>query len=347
MKKLLALLLALTMLLALCACASGQTTETTETSAATEEKTEAAEETAASSWKVGLILEGSLGDESINDQAYEGLKLVGETFGVETKYVECTDASMYNDYLEGLVSEGYNIICCDSFNQEEALRAFAPNYPDVRFMILDTEVSDIDNVASFMYATHECSYLAGVAAAMKSESGVIGFIGGMQIPTIEKFEVGFIEGVASVNPDAKVISKYIGNDNSAWNDPATAKTLTMDCISNGADVCYHAAGASGMGMIEACAENGIWAIGVNVDQTHLSPEHMLTSALTKGDRAIYLYVESVLNGEPMTGLSILDCSNEGVGLTFGEFMTEDILTAVEDATAKIVSGEIKVTNVME
>lgn len=335
MKKLLALILALVMVLAVTAC-GGNASDT--------ENTGDNEETPAI--KVGLLLEGSLGDESINDQAYEGLLKVAEDFGVETKYVECDDTSKYIDYLEGLVSAGFNVICCDSFNQEEALSEFAPQHPDVHFMILDTEVSDIDNVASFTYATHECSYLAGIAAAMKSESNVIGFIGGMQIPTIEKFQVGFEEGVHSVKPDATVIVKYIGNDNSAWNDPATAKTLTMDCISNGADVCYHAAGASGMGMIEACVEKGIWAIGVNIDQAHLAPENMLTSALTKGDRAVYLFTESCVNGTPLSGMTVLNCANEGVGVVESEFMTEDIMAAVNDAVAKIVNGELTVTNVM-
>lgn len=330
MKRIVAILMAAAMLLALTACGgeSGGKTDQPEV-------------------KVALILEGSLGDESINDQAYEGLKQVADTFKVETKYVECTDPSMYADYLEGLVEQGFNVICCDSFNQEEALRAFAPEHPDVRFMILDTEISGMDNVASFMYATHECSYLAGIAAAMKSESKVIGFIGGMQIPTIEKFQVGFEEGVHSVAPDAQVLVKYIGNDNSAWNDPATAKTLTLDCISNGADVCYHAAGASGLGMIEACTDSGIWAIGVNIDQEHLAPENMLTSALTKGDRAIYLYVESILNGSPLTGLNILNCANEGVGVVESQFMTEDIMAAVNEAAAGIADGTVTVTNVMD
>lgn len=336
MKKLLALLLALVMALSVTACGDKNPGDT--------EKKDNEGDTPAI--KVGLLLEGSLGDQSINDQAYEGLLKVAEDFGVETKYVECDDSSKYIDYLEGLVSAGFNVICCDSFNQEEALREFAPQHPDVHFMILDTEVSDIANVASFTYATHECSYLAGIAAAMKSESNVIGFIGGMQIPTIEKFQVGFEEGVHSVKPDATVIVKYIGNDNSAWNDPATAKTLTMDCISNGADVCYHAAGASGMGMIEACVEKGIWAIGVNIDQTHLAPENMLTSALTKGDRAVYLFTESCVNGAPLSGMTVLNCANEGVGVVESQFMTEDIMAAVNDAAAKIVSGELTVTNVM-
>lgn len=293
--------------------------------------------------KVALLLEGSLGDESINDQAYEGLKLVGDKFGVTTKYVECTDSSTYVDTLRSLSENGYSLIVCDAFNFADALREVAPYYPDVNFAIFDSAIEDIDNVTSFMYASHESSFLAGVAAAITSESGIIGFIGGMEIPGIVRFQVGFEEGVHYVNPEAKVITKYIGNDNSAWSDPATAKSLAIDCINNGADVCYHAAGGSGIGMIEACTEKDVWAIGVNVDQAHLSPDRVLTSALTKGDQAIYLFTESYLNGSILKGLYDLDCSNDGVGLVDSEHLSEEAKEAVQQAKEKISNGEIKVT----
>lgn len=295
--------------------------------------------------KVGLILTGTLGDESVHDQAYAGLQQVAEDFKCETKYVECTDSSMYIDSLQSLCEGGYQLICCDSFTVADAMLTVAKDYPNVRFMILGTIVEGGENVTSIDYASHEASFLAGVAAAMKSESGVIGFIGGMEIPSIQKFEVGFLEGVAYVNPDATVIVKYVGSDDTAWNDPATAKALTLDQIANGADVCYHAAGASGMGMIEACNEKQVYAIGVNTDQAHLAPSVVLTSALTKGDRAIYLFVENYLNGTPLTGATILDCKDGGVGLADSDFMTDEIWEKVNDCTAKIISGEIKVTDV--
>ena len=328
MKKLVASMLAMLMVLGLSTCAFAEPMD-------------------AADVKVGLVLAGSLGDESINDQAYAGLQEVMADFGVEGKYVEAMDSTEYFDVIETLCDAGYNIIVCDSYDFEEALKEVCPLYPEVYFMILDTYVPDIENLASFMYASHETSYLAGVVAGMTTESNVVGFIGGMEIPTIEKFQVGFEEGVASVNPDATVLVKYIGNDNSAWNDPATAKSLTLECISNGADVCYHAAGASGLGMIEACHENDIWAIGVNIDEDHCDPCHVLTSALTLGDRAIYLYVESILNGAPLQDLTILNCANQGVGLVEDEAMSEEVLAAVADATQKIASGEIVVTNVMD
>lgn len=297
--------------------------------------------------KVGLVLSGSLGDESINDQAYSGLQDVMTDFGVEGKYVECTDSSEYFDVIETLCDSGYNAIICDSYEFEDALKEICPLYPEINFMILDTYVPEIPNLASFMYATHECSFLAGIVAAMESKTGVVGFIGGMQIPTIEKFQVGFEEGVAYVNPDASVLVKYIGNDNSAWTDPTTAKSLTLECIANNADVCYHAAGASGLGMIEACHENNLWAIGVNIDQNHCDPCHVITSALTLGDRAVYLFVEAILNGAPLTDLTILNCANGGVGVVESELMSAETYAAVQDAAAKIASGEITVTNVMD
>ena len=295
--------------------------------------------------KVGLVLSGTLGDESVHDQANAGLKKVEEKFGCETKYVECTDSSMYVDCIQNLCETGFQIVCCDAFSLSDALETVAPNYPDVKFMILDTVVEG-ENITSFTYATNECSFLAGVAAAMKSESGIIGFVGGMEIPTIQKYQVGFEEGVAYVNPDAKVIAKYIGNDGSAWNNPASAKSLTLDMIKNGADVCFHAAGASGLGMIEACVENDIYAIGVNTDQTALAPDHMLTSALTKGDHAICLFVESFLKGDLLTGTTLLDCANDGVDVVESQFFDDDIKAEIAECKEKIIAGEIKVTDVM-
>ncbi len=160
--------------------------------------------------------------------------------------------------------EGYDLVVFNAFNQEEALRPVAPAYPDVNFMLLDTVVDDISNVACFTYATHEVSFLAGVLAARKSITGVVGFIGGMEIPTIQKYQKGFEEGVAYVNAADTVIAKYVGNDNNAWSDPATAKSLTLDEIANVADVCFHAAGGSGLGMIEACNEKGVLLDCVNI-----------------------------------------------------------------------------------
>ncbi len=309
--------------------------------------TEETDESTAATVKVGLVLTGALGDQSVNDQAYDGLIYAQDNYGVEVKAVECTDASMYAEAAQKFCDEGYDLVIFNAFNEEEALRTVAPAYPDVHFMILDTIVDDIANVACFTYATHEVSFLAGVLAARKSATGVIGFIGGMEIPTIQKYQTGFEEGVAYVNPAATVIAKYVGNDNNAWSDPATAKSLTLDEIANGADVCFHAAGGSGLGMIEACNEKGVYSIGVNIDQSHLAPDTVLTSALTRGDVAIEMFVKSYIDGSVLTGHTTLDCANGGVGLVESSFFTDDDKAAIQDATEKIISGEIVVTNVMD
>ncbi len=307
----------------------------------------AADEIAAADVKVGLVLTGTLGDQSVNDQAYAGLMYCEENYGVQVKAVECTDASMYAEAAQKFCEEGYNLVVFNAFSQEEALRTVAPAYPDVAFMILDTVVDDIANVACFTYATQEVSFLAGVLAARKSTTGVIGFIGGMEIPTIQKYQKGFEEGVAYVNAEGTVIAKYVGNDGNAWNDPATAKSLTLDEIANGADVCFHAAGGSGLGLIEACNEKGVYSIGVNIDQSHLAPDTVLTSALTRGDVAIQIFVKSYLDGAVLTGHTTLNCANDGVGLVESSFFTDDDKAIIADITAKIISGEIKVTNVMD
>ena len=356
-KGFLALLMAAMLLLAYaCAPAAVESTATADAQpaeAATEAPAEAPATTeapagiVAADVKVGLVLTGALGDQSVNDQAYAGLMYCQENYGVQVKAVECTDASMYAEAAQMFCEEGYDLVVFNAFNQEEALSTVAPAYPDVNFMLLDTVVDDISNVACFTYATHEVSFLAGVLAARKSTTGVVGFIGGMEIPTIQKYQKGFEEGVAYVNPADTVIAKYVGNDNNAWSDPATAKSLTLDEIANGADVCFHAAGGSGLGLIEACNEKGVYSIGVNIDQSHLAPDTVLTSALTRGDVAIELFVKSYLDGAVLTGHTTLNCANGGVGLVESSFFTDDDKAAIADVTAKIISGEIKVTNVMD
>ena len=295
---------------------------------------------------VGLVCSvGGLGDQSINDQAQMGMDWIAKDFGVQTRTFEPMEDSQVLDMIQRLCELKYDLIVIDAFSLEDPMIQCAIAYPDQRFMILDTVV-DLPNVMSFTYATHNGSFLAGVAAALKTESKVIGFVGGMNIPVIKKFELGFIEGIQYVDPSIRVISKYIGNDDSAWNDPATAKSLTLDMIANGADICYHAAGASGMGMIEACKEKGIWAIGVNIDQAHLAPDIMLTSMLTRGDVAIYVATEKMLKGEKVSGHVILDCDNDGVGIVMNDFFTAEEKSKIEDARTKIIAGDIVVTDAM-
>ena len=326
-----------------CGTQSGSNTAKTEEKKA-ESTTESKDDNA--NVKVGLICSiGGLGDQSVNDQAQAGMDVIKADFGVETKTFEPMEESQVMDMIQKLVDLDYDLIVCNAYSLEDGMRKVAETQPDKNFMILDTIV-DMDNVMSFTYATHEGSFMAGVAAALKTKTGVVGYLGGTEVPTIKKFEVGFVEGAKYVNPDIKVISKYIGNGQNVWNDPATAKALTLDMIANGADVCYQVAGGSGLGLIEACVEKDVWAIGVNIDQSHVAPENVLTSMLTRGDVAIQIATKKLLDAEDISGHVVLNCENDGVGLVLNDYFTAEEKTQIEDIKKKIVSGEIVVTDVM-
>jgi basic membrane protein A len=295
----------------------------------------------------GLVIEPSgLGDQSVNDQAYAGLQHAEKELGVEVKLMEPQDSSQFLDMNQKLVETGYQIIINDAFSMADAVTQVAERYPKVKFVILDTVV-DKPNVISATYETHNGSFLAGVAAAMSSKSGVIGFVGGMKIPTIERFEGGYIDGAKWINPNITVISKYVGNDGSAFSDPATAKALTLDLGSNRADVVYQAAGGSGLGVINGCAELGIWAIGVNIDQEHIAPDTVLTSMLTRGDNAVFQAIKDFKEGKNTGNHLVMDLSNDGVGVVMSKHLSSETKAKIEEARKKIIAGEIKVTDAMK
>jgi basic membrane protein A len=297
--------------------------------------------------KAGLVIEPSgLGDQSVNDQAYAGLQRAEKELGVEVKLMESQDPSQFLDMNQKLVESGFQIVINNAFSMADAVAQVADSYPGAKFVILDTVV-DKPNVVSATYETHHGSFLAGVAAAMNSKSEIIGFVGGMKIPTIERFEVGYIEGAKWVNPKITVISKYIGNDGSAWSDPAKGKALTLDLGSNKADVVYHAAGGSGLGVISGCQELGIWAIGVNIDQEHIAPNTVLTSMLTRGDNAVFESIKAFKEGKDFGTHLIMDLTNDGVGIVMSRHLSGETKAKVEEARKKIISGEIKVTDAMK
>lgn len=296
--------------------------------------------------KVGLIIDmAGLGDKSINDQAYAGLKRAESELGVEIKLMEPKDASQVFDMEQKLAESGYQMIINDAFSMADAVTQAADQYKDVQFVILDT-VIDKDNVISATYQTHEGSFLAGAVAAMNSKSGTIGFVGGMQIPTIERYEVAYIEGAKYINPEIKILVKYIGNDATSWSDAAKGKALTEDLASNSADVVFHAAGGSGLGVIEGCKGKGIWAIGVNVDQEEVAPETVLTSMLTKGDVAVFQSIEAFVNKTELEKNLVMGLENDGVGLVMSKHITEDMQKQLNDIKEQIISGKIVVTDAM-
>lgn len=356
------LMAVLMMLFALVGCAnnpatvsssqpSGSANAQVSQAAATVQASQSAIQTAGqakSDLKVGLIIATSgLGDKSINDQANAGLTKAASDFGIQTKLMQPTDASQFLNMEQTLAESGYQMIINDSFDQADAVTKAADQYKDVQFVIIDTVVNK-PNVLSATYATNECSFLAGAAAALASKTGTVGFVGGMSIPTIQEFEAGYEQGAKYVNPNIKVLVKYIGNDNTVWADAPKAKALTLDLANNGADVVFQAAGGSGLGVIDGCKEKNIWAIGVNVDQESVAPATVLTSALTSGDVAIYQAIQSYMKNPTVGSLGtslVMNLKNNGVGLVMSKNLTDDQKSKINAIKQDVIDGKIKVVDV--
>ncbi|MEA5049983.1 MAG: BMP family ABC transporter substrate-binding protein [Oscillospiraceae bacterium] len=334
MKKLTAILLAIVLCLSLAACKSDK-----------QDDTAAPAGDAQSKIRVGLIagLTG-FGDLSMNDQALLGCQMAEKDFGIEYKAVEPKDTTQVLDMIQGFVDDGYNIIIAAVPDYDDIIAEVAPTYPDVHFITVDSTLS-MDNVMCVEYLTHQGSYLAGAAAAMNSKTGIIGAVGGMDLTVISRFIDAYIQGAQSINPDIQCIVKYVGTDYNAWADTTTAKSITLDMIDNGADVIFQIAGGAGLGTIEACKQEGVWAIGVNVDQEEIAPDNVLTSMLTVGEAAIYSAIKGyVENGTPISGTFQASLENGGVGIVYSKNLTDDQKTQLKAIEADIIAGKIDVVD---
>ena len=243
--------------------------------------------TANAALKVGLVLDkGGKDDKSFNTSAYEGAMKAQKELGIELKYVEASDSNALEVLHRNFAQKKYDLIIGIGFAQADAVKKVAALFPQTQFAIVDGEVK-ADNVRSLLFEEHEGSFLMGAAAALKSKTGVVGFIGGMDIPLIRRFQKGYEAGVKYVNPKATVINNYIGVTGEAWNNPAKAKEMALAQAGQKADVIFHAAGASGSGLFDAAAEKNIYAIGVDSNQNWMKPGVVLTSMLKRVDVAVY------------------------------------------------------------
>jgi basic membrane protein A len=232
------------------------------------------------------------------------------------------------------------------FSWATALEATAPEFPDVNFVVIDTVV-DQPNVQSIMFDEHTGSFLVGALAAMKSETGTVGFVGGMDVPLIHRFYCGYAEGAKQVNPDIQLIENYTGTTPAAWNDPVTAGELAKAQMDTGADVVYAAAGGSGLGVLQAMADAGKYSIGVDSNQNYLQPGSVLTSMLKRVDVAVHTAFNEA--GDDATfkpGRIDLGLADEGVGYALDEhnadLITDEMQTQVEELKAQVIAGEIEV-----
>ncbi len=286
-------------------------------------------------------------DKSFNEAAFTGAQRWAEETGGSFREIELQSEAQREQALRRFAENGNNPIVMAGFAFGNVLSEVAPDYPDTKFAIIDMVV-DAPNVRSVVFNEHEGSYLVGMMAAMASESGTVGFIGGMDIPLIRKFACGYVQGVKAVNPDATVIQNMTGTTPAAWNDPVKGSELTQAQISQGADVVYAAAGGTGVGVLQTAADEGILSIGVDSNQNYLHPGQVLTSMMKRVDNAVYDAMEAGTDLE--TGINVMGIANGGVGYALDEYnedlVTADMRAAVDAAAEQIAAGDLTVHDYM-
>ncbi len=304
--------------------------------------------------KVGMAYDvGGRGDQSFNDSAAAGLDQAVEEFGMDSEESEAEDGeaeTAREERLRTFAEAGYNPIIAVGFAYSASVAKVAPEYPDVNFAIIDDEVAAGDNIANLVFAEEQGSFLVGAAAALKSEAGQIGFVGGVETPLIQKFEAGYIAGAEAVDPEIQVDSTYLTQvpDFSGFADPAKGKTAAQGMFDGGADIVYHAAGGSGGGVFEAAAEagEGNWAIGVDSDQYETADpsvqDVILTSMLKNVNVAVYEYLTAVNDGDVPSGVTRYDLAVDGVGYSTSGGFVDDITDQLDDYKQQIIDGEIEV-----
>jgi basic membrane protein A len=301
---------------------------------------------------VGLLFDVTgRGDKSFNDAAAAGLDQAVDEFGVVASESTPTGDADRAERLQGLIDQGNGLVIGVGFLWGDAITAGAEANPDTNFAIIDSVV-DLPNVASLVFAEEQGSFLVGAAAALKSKTGTVGFIGGVENDLIKKFEAGFAAGAKAVNPDIEILVNYITQppDFSGFNDPAKGKEIAASQYAAGADVIYSAAGGSGLGAFEAAREAGdpgeVWAIGVDSDQYNLvSPElqpYILTSMLKKVDVAVYETVRAYAEGSFKAGVQVFDLAASGVGYSTSGGFVDDIADQLDAFAEQIVNGDIEV-----
>jgi basic membrane protein A len=337
--------LAATTALALAACGGGNESQTTTSPGA-------ASSPAAAQVKVGLAYDiGGRGDKSFNDSAAAGLDKAKAESGVEVKELSATQGETDADKeqrLRLLAQTGYNPVIAVGFLYGEPLKKVAPEFPKTQFGIVDSVVEGAPNVTGLTFAEEEGSYLVGAAAALKSKTGNVAFIGGCDIPLLQKFQAGFEAGAKAAKPDIELQSKYLSPPPgcSGFNDPAAGTETANGMYDAGADVIFAAAGGSGTGVFQAAKAKDKLAIGVDSDQylsaaPDLQPV-ILTSMLKRVDVAVYEFIKSMVAGKPLTGVQAFNLEKGGVGYSeSGNFVT-DIKDDLEKFKADIVSGKVKV-----
>src|SRR5205814_3879125 len=276
--------------------------------------------------RVGIVFDiGGKNDRSFNAAAWEGVKRAQQDLDICLYDVEPGNPTSIEPAMRAFAEKGFDLVIGVGFAQGPIMQKVATDYPNIKFAIVDGVIVDKDgtplpNVASLVFREHEGSYLVGMIAASKSKTGVLGFVGGMDIPLIHRFETGYEEGAHSVNPNIRVVANYVGVTDGAWNNPGKGKELALSQIEKGADVIFTAAGNSGLGAFDAVEQAGTqngrathFVIGVDSNQNGVKPGFVLTSMVKRVDNAVYDIVQQVVKGRFKGGFHVYGLESDGVG----------------------------------
>ena len=315
--------------------------------------------------KVGIVFDiGGKNDRSFNAAAWEGVKRAQNDLDICLYDVEPGNPTSIEPAMRAFAEKNFDLIFGVGFAQGPIMQKVATDYPNIKFAIIDGVIFEDDgktpkkNVASLVFREHEGSYLVGMIAASKSKTGVLGFLGGMDIPLIHKFETGYEEGARSVNPKITVVQNYVGVTDGAWNNPGKGKEISLAQIDKGADVIFTAAGNSGLWAFDAVEQYGKneqgeankFVIGVDSNQNGVKPGFVLTSVVKRVDNAVYDVVKEVLSGKFEGGFHVFGLDKDGVAYAMDDnnktLIPPDVIAKAEEAKKKIIAGEIKVTDAM-
>ena len=297
-------------------------------------------------FRVALVLDrGGKDDKSFNASAYEGAAEAKKKLGIAMKYVEASDDNAFEPLLRAFAQKDFDLIIGVGFAQKEPIKKVAAQFPKKHFAIVDAEI-DAPNVRSLLFEEHEGAYLVGAIAAMTSKTGKVGFVGGMDVPLIRRFEMGYEAGAKKVNPQISVVANYVGVTSAAWNNPPKGKELAMAQYDGGADVIFAAAGASGFGVFDAAEEKKKLAIGVDSNQDWTKPGLILTSMLKRVDLAVFATIQEAQAGKFTGGVKRFGLVDKGVDYSIDQYnekiLVESVRQRADDLKADIIAGKIVV-----
>ena len=288
-------------------------------------------------------------DKSFNQGVYDGVERFKKETGIEYREFEVTNETQREQALRRMAQRGANPILGVGFAQAGPMETVAKEFPDVKFTLIDGVV-DLPNVQSVVFKEQEGSFLVGLLAAMASETGVVGFVGGMDIPLIRRFACGYEQGAKHASAAIDVVQNMTGTTPSAWNDPGRGSELAKGQFDRGVDVVYAAAGGTGVGVYQAAKDGGKLAIGVDSNQNYLHPGTMLTSMLKRVDVAAYNAYKEAMDGTWEPGFKVLGLAEEGVGWALDEnnasLISDEMKAAVKQASDDILAGKITVHDYM-